>query len=144
MSGGKDPEEYFIKLEELQQELKDLKVTIENDTLKGIVMAKLPMSYEPLRAVLDTMGDLDYDKVKQHVRGFYQRNLHASDEISSDQQALSAHFNGTCYKCDERGHKSFKCLEKRGKISCEHCGKTGHLKKQCWDLKDSEETHLAL
>jgi hypothetical protein len=64
--------------------------------------------------------------------------------------ALAA-FGGTCYNCQEKGHRPNQCPKKdgpsngnhnasgnnRGKFKgeCNNCGKIGHKKSECWQLE---------
>jgi hypothetical protein len=149
MSDFKDPEEYFLRLEELQQQLKELKVTVEDATLKGIVTAKMPQRYQPLRAVIDTMGDVSYDKLKEHVRAFYVRNIMgAADTEKGEERAFTAAFKGKCFGCGEKGHKASVCKKKNGGgqkqgIKCYVCGVTGHYATECPDRVDKSQAHTA-
>lgn len=118
MSDREDPEAYFLRMEELQRQLKELGVTVEEATLKGIAAAKMPARYGPLRAVLDTMKDLKYDDFKQHVRAYYIRNIKGARVETDEDAALIT---------TENGHY-------RGKPKCQECGKLGHIKKYCWQL----------
>jgi hypothetical protein len=63
-------------------------------------------------------------------------------------------FGGTCYNCQEKGHRANQCPKKtrhisgncsedgntRGKFSgtCNHCGKIGHNKLSCWKLDENK------
>jgi hypothetical protein len=66
---------------------------------------------------------------------------------------LSA-FVGTCYNCQEKGHRANQCPKKdgpnngsrnasgntRGKFKgeCNNCGKIGHNKSDCWKLEKNK------
>ena len=145
----KDPEEYFLRLEELQDQLKDLNVTVDNAMLKGIVTAKMPPSYDPLRAVIDTMKSLEYEELKGHVRAYYARNIANDVDSGKHEKALLAHFSGNCFRCGGRGHKKHECPDDdnrdTGKLKCDYCGKTGPIEKKCWTKKKSSQaSHMAM
>ena len=110
MDGGEDPEAFFLRIEDLRQRLKDIEVDISDATLKAIATSKLPSVYEPLRAVLDTMKNLTYDDLKDHVKAFYERKIASGDITDHPERAFHANstkrFNGTCYNCGMTGHKS--------------------------------------
>jgi hypothetical protein len=71
---------------------------------------------------------------------------------------MLAAFGGTCYNCQEKGHRANQCLKKtgpnnrnrseggntRGKFSgiCNHCGKIGHKKSNFWQLDENKNRHL--
>lgn len=151
MYNGEDPEEFFLRLEELQRQLKELNVTVEDSMLKGIVTAKMPEEYMSLRAVIDTMPDLKYDGLKNHMRAFYMRNKMSLDHIVQERAMVAVRangrFNGQCFKCGRHGHKKNKCLEgdDEEQLRCGYCNKIGHHEKDCWSKKKKgESTHLAM
>lgn len=46
-------------------------------------------------------------------------------------------FNGSCYKCGEKGHKAFQCgqqQQQRFNGKCHECGRNGHKRDDCWEL----------
>jgi len=140
MSPSADPEVFFLQVEELQQRLGELQVIIVDATLKSITISKLPPIYEPLRAVIDTIENLSYEKLKDHVRGFYDRNIAGKEEKSEgENHALNTNstggFRGRCYKCGIVGHTENVCRRPRRAGSdprkCHGCGKSGHLVRNC-------------
>ena len=40
---------------------------------------------------------------------------------------------------NERSFSRSKSRHRKGKAKCRYCGKTGHLKKDCWKRKESEK-----
>ncbi len=73
-------------------------------------------------------------------RGGFQRSSQERNSVSS---RSSNGFQFTCYKCNEKGHRSFEC-PKSGiggrsseprKIVCYHCQKEGHIAPECPDKK---------
>jgi hypothetical protein len=121
MSGSDDPEGYFLRIEELRERLGSLSVTIEDQTLKGIATARMPKEYANLRTVLDTIKDLTYDGLKEHVKAYHDRNIAGkarSDDSAfavSEQQRMQ--FRGKCWRCKKFGHRKEDC---RAKIVDDH------------------------
>ena len=142
-----DPEAYFLKLEDLQLRLKELNVVVEDATLKGIVTAKLSDDYAPLRTVIDTMPNVTYDGLKDHVRNYYVRSIAAraaeNEKNMAKAQALMAkskNFGSPCYSCGERGHRMSECRSKYGgrdMKKCYVCDKIGHIARDCPSKKSA-------
>ena len=127
MKASEDPESYFLKLEEIREKLKELDVTIEDNTLKGIATARMPSEYAPLRTVVDTIKDLSYDGLKEHVKAFYDRNIDGQWKPADAEDALITQHKLKCVRCDKFGHVKHECPNLfNGK--CFRCGKTGHKK----------------
>jgi hypothetical protein len=63
-------------------------------------------------------------------------------------------FRGTCYNCQEKGHRANQCPKKDGPSygnrspsgnhtgkfegECNNCGKIGHKKSECWQLEENK------
>jgi hypothetical protein len=63
---------------------------------------------------------------------------------SKDNEELTLlEFNGTCFNCGKKGHKSTECKIKdsQGKFTgkCNTCGKLGHMARTCWE--NDENAH---
>ncbi len=55
-------------------------------------------------------------------------------------------FKGRCRNCGEYGHKSVACRKKKGggndkrkTVVCHHCKRPGHLKRDCYKLKNAKQ-----
>jgi hypothetical protein len=141
MPESQDPEPYFLRLEELQEQLGELKVVVADATLKGIVMARLPERYAPIQAVLETMKDLEYGDLKEHLLAFHARS-DARYPWKDPEAAYSAvAFRGRCHECGKQGHRAAACPKRAGtggggqsrrrQIICWECGKPGHVRMDC-------------
>ena len=147
MPEDKDPEGYFLGMEDLQQRLDEMNVNISDATLKAIVIAKLPPSYEPLRAVLDTMKNLSYGDLKDHVRAFYDRRVATGATEKKDHENAfysnsTRRFQGNCFNCGITGHKASSC--RKPKVKCTNCGKQGHVAQQCRAGKSEDSAAFVL
>ena len=138
-----DPEEYFLRLEEIQLRLGELDVTITDATLKGIALSNMPQQYDALRIVLDTMSDVTYDKMKEHARAYYLRNISPNkpEEKPTALLTTSKPFKGTCHNCGVVGHRVSSCREPR---KCYRCKKPGHLVKDCQEPDQKQQTNMCI
>jgi hypothetical protein len=80
-----------------------------------------------------------------------RQKKHTSDDIG---EMVLAAFEGTCYNCQDKGHRANQCPKKdgpsngnhnasghtRGKFKGEYnnCGKIGQKKSDCWQLEENK------
>ena len=73
LESGEDPDDYFVRIERYQRLLGQMGLKIEDAHLPGIILSRLPSSYDTLRTVLEAMDDLSYGVMKERMRAYYQR-----------------------------------------------------------------------
>ena len=105
LAEGEDPDEWFLKLEDLQRRLVGTDQAVTDGTLQAIVTTNLPASYSTLKVVLTTTPPADYEALKSQLRSFYQHHVAAAP--SANPLALAAH--GPCYRCGQSGHIAANC-----------------------------------
>lgn len=111
-----DPDAYFAALERIQTRLSEMNHEVTDEVLMGIALARLPVSYQPLTTVLDTMDDLTYTVLKGRVRAYYRRSILGSSQTSSP-TAKALYGNegkdhrplGPCFACGKMGHRIKDC-----------------------------------
>ena len=69
MDGSKDPDLFFIKIEDLQRRLKNRGKNYTDDMLKDLIIAKLPRDkYHALITSLSGEMNVTCDRVKERIR----------------------------------------------------------------------------
>ena len=159
MSDFDKPQRLFEQLKAIQNQYKDIACGLRIEDMILAVFEKAPKEYSASLMMVErekgnalTLKDLE-DAMKSYYRVKYgdQRKESKQGEVS-----LSA-FQGTCYTCQKKGHKSNQCpmknnqakSESKGKESennngkkkfkgkCHHCGKEGHKAEFCWDKPEN-------
>jgi hypothetical protein len=123
MKRGEDPGATFEQLSAVKKMYNTSTSKIEEEDLIAVVIAAAPKDYQSVLTNENSGGD-------------------------HDEFALSA-FDGYCFRCKKRGHKSHECPTKgqaeggggarkfNGK--CNSCGKTGHMEKACWSKAENKD-----
>ena len=124
MDGSKDPDLFFIKIEDLQRRLKNRGKNYTDDMLKDLIIAKLPRDkYHALITSLSGEMNVTCDRVKERIRMHWRtliREHETEADESSVQALMSKHGAGEgdkqrvrCFRCNKEGHKSFECQQQR-------------------------------
>ena len=161
MKRSDDPAILFNQISTIQNQFNTMTQQIQEDELIAIVLATAPKDYQ---AVLTseqciqktnlTMDDLE-TVMNQHWRQIGGKK--ESQEDDDNELSLSA-FNGTCFNCGKKGHKSPECRSPKkskngngngtgytGKFSgtCNNCGKQGLKSETCWMKEENKEKRPA-
>ena len=120
--------------------LKKLHHVLDEEYQITHILASLPREYssvvEQVKIDRRTSSALiTMDEVKKRLKERYLQ-LKREHGWSEDEMALSMKSGNTQNKNIKKGSKG-KYLKRR----CNHCGKFGHKKADCWDLKNKKEKH---
>ena len=115
----------------------------EEKILPALIMA-LPQQYKWLATqygLLQSKGSgSDLEELEEALVAFwrssYSNGSTSGGKASDDEMGLTS-FEGTCYKCKEKGHKANTCpknpTKKKFQGKCNLCGKLGHKKVNCFE-----------
>jgi hypothetical protein len=149
-----DPDEWINVLEHYRMRIRGINIAkaMSDEDMMIHMLANLPQEYSEFVTTIEndleqTTITLTLDQMMDRLRNFYRRKFESKSNGKSE-VALTATFNGTCFTCGEKGHKSFECT-KNGTKYCDYCKKKGHNENDCWSKKkadesESEENHIAL
>jgi hypothetical protein len=153
-----DPAILFEQLAEIEVAYAGTTLKITEQDCIGVVFATAAEKYHSVltseqhtKGAGLTMDDLE-DAMNQLWRqGGESQKKHTGND--GGEMVLSA-FGGTCYNCQEKGHRANQCPKKdgpnngyrntsgntRGKFKGErnNCGKIGHKKSDCWQLEENK------
>jgi hypothetical protein len=131
-SGTMDPDVWFVELEYLKQRLRSMDCILSEEDMIAHVLSNLHGNYGELVTSLE--GDLEsltFNKLHEHVRGFYRCCIKNDKEKEKDEIALvSNQHKGHCKNCGCIGHKTEKCYSKGKSSSNDRGGNEPSTKKE--------------
>jgi hypothetical protein len=118
-------------------QLTSMEIKFEDEDKAITLLCLLPESCDNLVTSISFSSTdvLDYESV---VRALLDEEMRrkSSKETSTSKAML---IRGRTTEKNERSSFQSKSRHIKGKEKCRYCGKTGHLKKDCWKRKASEE-----
>ena len=138
--------DYIIRAENASSQLDLAEEKVSEGLLIAMVMKGLPKEFTPFTAVILQKDEkLTFQDFKVALRNFEDSNaatsaegassvLHLGDGTRQQQKYKSnrgeEHFQGTCFTCQKRGHRSSECRS-RSKRWCSVCRSITHDTKFC-------------
>ena len=133
---GRSVVEHLNDFEGLVTELNVTGLSLDDETQACVLLGSLPDSWDTLVVSLSNSapdGKVTLDMVRSSL---FKEEVHRKDAGESSSQALVTENRGRSKSRGPKGHAKFKDRSKsREKRSCYHCGKPGHLKRNCRLLK---------
>lgn len=132
----KESEESLVKYiagKHLSAQLKAAGSDLKEDELCLSILNGLPGNFDTLATVLTTS---DKELTLEDLMGKLLVYESLSSQPSSDNKAYVARPSPTSFKSHGKGASKQKTKDTR---KCHHCGKPGHLKKDCWQLQREEQ-----
>ena len=124
---------YIARGKHLRAQLKAAGTDLQEDELCLSILNGLPASYETVATVLTTSDNqLSLEDLMSKLLVYESR----SSAPSSDNKAYVARPSPSSSKSHGKGGAKQKTKETR---KCHHCGKPGHLRKDCWQLQREEQ-----
>lgn len=107
-----DPDAFFMRMETLQRQLKELGNDLSEDIIQSMILSKLPSTYDTLTTILEADQTLTYIALKARIREYFKRRIKDTGSSSEDTaKALAA-----------------AVLQK---LVCHECGLPGHIRPDC-------------
>ena len=136
--------EHINTLNTLFSQLTSLGHKIKASERAEILLQSLPDSYDQLIINLTNNILTEFlvfdDVIAAVLREERRRKNKDKQECSQQAEALTM-MRGRSTECGPSGSQNHGRPKSRSKknVKCYHCGKKGHLKKDCWGLKKSAE-----
>jgi len=153
MKKGQDPVTLFDQISSIKNMYNTSTKQIDQEDLIAVVLDAAPIEYQALltaeqrmKGATVTLSDL------QVVMNQYWRQTKSArekDKTNDESELTLAVFEGICYNCHKKGHKSFNCPDKKKTTNgqrrsrfnkkCSTCGKVGHLTEKCFEREENKD-----
>ena len=128
--------DYILRAEKASTALKAAEEVISDGLLVAMALKGLPESYRTFSAIVtQRKKQMTFSEFKMALRIFEEteRSCQRTLESSADNvmTAKSKPFQGKCFKCGRKGHKSNECYSKETTKWCLRCKIASHNTKDC-------------
>ena len=133
--------DYMLHAEKSATALRDAEEVISDALLIAMVLKGLPNEYNMFTTVI-------VQREKQMTFAEFKSALPSHEEsaktldmknVNENVMFAKQKFDGNCFKCGRKGHKSLECLSKIEKW-CSNCRNKSHETKSCRKKKDAAKT----
>ena len=120
-------------------QLSNMDVTYEDEDKAVMLLCLFPESWDHLVRTMwfSSTNAIDYDTV---VGAFLSQEMRkTSSKETSTTEAMVVRVRSTKEGKDQKGTTRSKSKDSKGKEKCWFCGKSGHLKKDCWKRQQTSK-----
>jgi hypothetical protein len=137
MNEGTQVADHLNTFNTLIVQLTSMEVKFEDEDKTITLLFLLPESSDNLVTSISfsSIDVLDYDYVVGALLAEEMRRKSSQGTSTSEAMLL----RGRTKEKNDRSFFRSKSRHRKGKARCRYCGKTRHLKKDCWKRKESEE-----
>uniref|UniRef100_A0A2N9G6Q3 CCHC-type domain-containing protein n=1 Tax=Fagus sylvatica TaxID=28930 RepID=A0A2N9G6Q3_FAGSY len=150
MAEGTAVAQHLNEFNTITNQLSSVEIEFDDEIRALIVLASLPNSWEAMRMAVSNSagkGKLKYNDIRDLILGEEVRRRDAG-ETSSSGSALNLEARG---RGKDRNYNRGRSKSRKGRskskpgrqLECWNCGKTGHIRKNCWELKKKNENDSA-
>jgi hypothetical protein len=120
-------------------QLTNMEVKFEDEDKAVTLLCSLPESWDHLVTTMwfSTTDTIDYDIVVGALLSEEMRKR--SSKETSTTEAMVVRGRSTEGGKDQKGTTRSKSKDSKGKAKCWFCGKSGHLKKDCWKRQQASK-----
>ena len=133
--------DYMLRAEKSATALRDAEEVISDALLIAMVLKGLPNEYNTFATVIvQREKQMTFAEFKSALRS-QEESAKTLDTKNANENVMFAKqkFDGNCFKCGRKGHKSSECLSKIEKW-CSNCRNKSHETKNCRKKKDAAKT----
>ena len=135
--------DYMLRAETAATALKSAEEVISDCLVIAMILKGLPRSYKTFSTVvIQREKPMTFSELKTALRN-YEENEKSCRTGTDDQDNVmytkpQKRFEGKCFKCDKKGHKSSDCWLKNEKW-CSTCKSKTHNTKDCRSKKEGRK-----
>ena len=134
--------EHLNQCNVITSKLASVKITLDDEIRAILLLCSMPNSWENLIVAINTStpaGTLNFDNDSSSLMS--KELQHKSISENQGGEALALSDGGRKIEHDGRWHSKSRGRSKsrNGRIICHHCGKHGHIKKNCWIWKKAQK-----
>ena len=145
MAEGTAVAQHLNEFNTITNQLSSVEIEFDDEIRALIVLASLANSWEAMRIAVNNSarkGKLKYNDIRDLILGEEVRRRDAG-ETSRSGSALNLETRDRekdrNYNRDRSKSRKGRSKSKPGRqLECWNCGKTGHIRKNCWELKKEE------
>ena len=138
MNDGETTTDYIIRAETAATALKAAGEVISDSLLVAMALKGLPSSYRAFATVvMQREKQMTFAEFKTALRSHEENERCCRSEndgvmLANASKALPAKFQGNCYKCGKKGHKTVNCYSHKVVDKwCQQCRTKSHNTKEC-------------
>lgn len=157
MSKSEDPATLFEQISTIQNMFRMSSGQIDEADLIAVVISAAPREYQSVLAneQIRLGSSVTIEALRKAMNMMWRSLGGTAKKSGSDKDGkefIMSAFGGICFKCNQKGHKSYQCPKSKedgasggnggaGKFKgkCNNCGKTGHKDSACW-MKESNKS----
>jgi hypothetical protein len=133
--------DYMLRAETASTALKSAEEVISDGLVIAMILKGLPRSYKTFSTVvIQREKPMTFSEFKTALRN-YEENEKSCKKEDQDNVMYTKpqnRFDGKCFKCNKKGHKSSDCWTKSEKW-CSNCKSKTHNTKDCRSKKDGKD-----
>jgi hypothetical protein len=137
--------DYMIRAETAATALKSAEEVISDGLLIAMVLKGLPRSFKTFSTVvIQREKPMTFSDFKTALRDYEENEKSCKTEEQDNvmYNKPQKRFEGKCFKCDKKGHKSSDCWLKSEKW-CSNCKSKTHNTRECRSKKDGKDAAKA-
>lgn len=138
MNDGETTTDYIIRAETAATALKAAEEVISDSLLVAMALKGLPSSYRAFATVvMQREKQMTFAEFKTALRSHEENERCCRSEndgvmLANASKALPAKFQGNCYKCGKKGHKTVNCYSHKVVDKwCQQCRTKSYNTKEC-------------